>query len=56
MMIGNFNAKIGKGKQEDLVGEYGLGLRNDRGNRLSQFCKEQQLIVSNTFYQPPRRF
>ena len=39
IIIGDFNAKIGKGKEEDLVGAYGLGLRIDRGNRLSQCCK-----------------
>ena len=53
--MGDKNAKIGKGKVEDVVGEYGLGERNERGDRLIQFCQENNLIVANTFYQHPNR-
>uniref|UniRef100_A0A8D8SHV0 Craniofacial development protein 2 n=1 Tax=Cacopsylla melanoneura TaxID=428564 RepID=A0A8D8SHV0_9HEMI len=55
-VIGDFNAKAGKGAVGDVVGDYGLGTRNERGDRLIQFCMEQNLFVSNTYFkQHPRR-
>jgi len=34
IIMGDFNAKIGRGRVEGLVGSYGLGERNERGDRL----------------------
>jgi len=39
VIMGDFNAKVGEGRFEALVGPYELELRNDRGKRLSQFCQ-----------------
>ena len=56
IVMGDFNAKIGKRCSSDLVGPYGLGDRNDRGDRLSVFAQEYQLAIMNTFFKlPPRR-
>lgn len=56
VVMGDFNSKIGKGKQGNSVGNFGLGQRNIRGDRLIQFYEENKLIVANTFFQhPPRR-
>lgn len=56
IVMGDFNAKVGKGNDGKMVGSYGLGERNDRGDRLVQFCQEEELILANTFFQlPPRR-
>ena len=55
VVMGDLNAKIGKGKVDDIVGEYGLGERNERGDRLLQFCQENNMIITNTFYQHPNR-
>lgn len=55
IIMGDFNAKVGKGKQGQYVGDHGLGKRNDRGDRLIQFCEEENLIISNTFFQLPAR-
>ena len=60
MVIGDFNAKIGKGLQHDeeaqIIGQHGLGKRNERGNMLVDFCIENNLSVANTmFSQHPRR-
>lgn len=44
------------GGSGDNIGPWGLGERNDRGELLSMFAEEQQLVVANTFFQlPPRR-
>ena len=43
--MGDFNAKIGKGKQGEVVGSHGLGERNERGERLVEFCMNNKLIV-----------
>ena len=54
--MGDFNAKVGKGESHDTVGEYDLGERNQRGDLLVQFCQEERLAISNTWYKlPPRR-
>ena len=55
IILGDFNAKIGKGRVENIVGEYGLGERSDRGDRLVQFCQEENLVVTNTWFQLPLR-
>ena len=34
IVMGDFNAKIGEGRDEDIVGPYGLGNRNERCDRL----------------------
>ena len=37
------------------MGDHGLGRRNDRGDRMLQFCQENDIIISNTFYELPKR-
>lgn len=56
MLLGDFNAKVGHGRDEDVVGEFGLGIRNERGERLIQFCKDIGFAIMNTYFKlPPRR-
>ena len=40
IIMGDFNAMVGEGSEEQNVGKYGLGKRNQRGERLVNFCKE----------------
>ncbi|CAH2088651.1 unnamed protein product [Euphydryas editha] len=50
------NAKVGRREVKGTVGKHGLGERNDRGDRLVQFCQDQDLVIMNTYFQlPPRR-
>ena len=54
--MGDFNAKIGiKDKNENLewIWPYGIGIRNDRGERLLDFAANNKLFVTNTFFQKP---
>lgn len=54
--MGDFKAKIGTGPEDDLMGQFGLGARNEGGNQLIQFCREEQFVITNTFYElTPRR-
>lgn len=55
IVLGDFNAKVGKGRCDKYIGEYGIGTRNERGDRLVQFCQEEGMIITNTFYKLPKR-
>ena len=56
IFLGNCNAVVGEGQEGGAVGKYGLGVRNNRGQRRSDFCKEKGLLIKNTiFQQHPRR-
>lgn len=51
IFLGDFNAKIGQGIVNELVGQVELGVRNERGtDTLIAFCQEHQLIVRNTLF------
>ena len=55
-IMGDMNAKVGTTPHDTIVGSFGLGERNDRGDRLIQFCEQNQLMIANTwFQQPPRK-
>ncbi|XP_062532951.1 craniofacial development protein 2-like [Bombyx mori] len=56
---GDWNAKIGDTSRDDhlrkTVGHYGLGTRNDRGERFLEFCVGNSLAITNTFFQHHKR-
>ncbi|XP_030757298.1 craniofacial development protein 2-like [Sitophilus oryzae] len=56
IVMGDFNAKIGRVGVVDVIGEHGLGQRNERGERLVEFVQEKDIVVTNTLFKlPPRR-
>ncbi|KAI5724481.1 hypothetical protein M8J77_003182 [Diaphorina citri] len=56
IILGDWNAVVGSIKTENVMGNYGYGRKNLRGERLIEFCKEKDLIIANTlFKQPPNR-
>jgi len=53
IVSGDFNSKIGEGAP---IGKYGLGTRNENGERLRDFATAHRLIAANaTTRQHPRR-
>ena len=55
IIMGDWNANIGDKAVEGVSGTHGLGDRNEAGERMIEFCEENQLIVTNTWYKQPRR-
>ena len=51
IILGDMNAKVGRGKEGTEVGPWGLGIRNERGHRLVQFCRENSLCIANTYFE-----
>ena len=53
IVMGDFNSKIGSDNDgfQDMMGPFGLGQRNERGEKLLEFCQQNELYVTNTkFY------
>ncbi|XP_072389639.1 uncharacterized protein [Diabrotica undecimpunctata] len=53
--LNDLNAKVGKGRSENIIGEHGLGQRNERSVRLFQFCQEQNITIMNAWFKLPAR-
>ena len=54
-IIGDWNAKVGSQETPGVTGKFGLGIRNEAGQRLIEFCKENALIIANTLFQQHKR-
>ena len=54
IILGDWNAVVGEGQEVEAVGKYGLGVRNNRRQRLIDFCMEKEL-TNTIFQQHPRR-
>lgn len=55
ILMGDLNAKVGAGTEGNVVGKYGLGTRNERGDKFVEFCTEHNLGIMNTFFNLPKR-
>ena len=54
-IIGDWNAKVGSQEIPGLIGKFGLGIQNEAGQRLTEFCRENALVIANTLFQQHRR-
>ena len=50
-MIGDWNAEVGSQETPGGTGKIGLGIWNEAGQRLIEFCQENALIITNTLFQ-----
>ena len=54
-IIGDWNAKVGSQETPGLTGKFGLGIRNEAGQRLIESCQENALVIANTLFQQHKR-
>ena len=54
-IIGNWNAKVGSQQTPGVTGKFGLGVQNEAGQRLIEFCQENTLVIANTLFHLPKR-
>ena len=47
-IIEDWNAKVGSQETPGVTGKFGLGIRNEAGQRLIEFCQENTLVIANT--------
>ena len=51
----DWNAKVGNQETPGVTGKFGLGIQNEAGQRLIQFCQENVLVIENTLFQQHKR-
>ena len=54
-ITGDWNAKVGSQKISGVTGKFGLGVQNEAGQRLTEFCQENTLVIANTLFQQHKR-
>ena len=54
-IIGDWNAKVGSQETPGVIGKFGLGVQNEAGQRLIEFCEENALVIANTFFKQHKR-
>ena len=54
-LLGDWNAKVGSQETPEVTGKFGLGIRNEAGQRLTEFCQENTLVIANSLFQQQKR-
>ena len=54
-ITGDWNAKVGSQETPGEIGKFGLGVQNEEGQRLIEFCQENALVIANTLFQQHKR-
>ena len=54
-LIGDWNSKVGSQEIPGVTGKFGLGVRNEAGQRLTEFCQENSLVIASTLFQQHKR-
>ena len=54
-IIGDWNAKVGSLEIPGVIGKFGLVIQKEAGQRLTEFCQENTLVIANTLFQQHKR-
>ena len=54
-IIGDWKAKVGSQDITGVTGKFGLGVENEAGQRLIEFCQENTLVIANSLFQQHKR-
>ena len=54
-IIRDWNAKVGTQETPGVTDKFGLGIWNEAGQRLIEFCQENALVIANTLFQQQKR-
>ena len=54
-ITGDWNAKVGGQDTPGVTSKFGLGMQNEAGQRLIEFCQENPLVIANTLFQQHKR-
>ena len=54
-IIGDWNVKVGSQETPVVTGNFGLGVQNEAGQRLIEFCQQNALVIANTLFQQHKR-
>ena len=54
-ITGDWNAKVGSQETPGVTGKFVLGIWNEAGQRLIEFCQENALITANNLFQQHKR-
>ena len=55
-IIGDWIAKVGSQEIHGVIGKFGLGVQNEAGKRLTEFCQESSVVIANTLFQQRKRW
>ena len=54
-ITGDWNAKVGSQETPGVTGKFGLGVQNEAGQKLIEFCQENALVIVNILFQQHKR-
>ena len=54
-IIGDWNAKVRSQETPGVTGKFGLGIQNEAGQGLIEFCQDNALVIENTLFQQYKR-
>ena len=54
-ILGDWNAKVGSQETPGITGKFDLGVQNEAGQRLTEFCEQNALVNTNTLFQQHKR-
>ena len=49
-IIGDWNTKVGSQQIPGVTGKFDLGVQNEAGQKLTEFCQENTLVIANTLF------